>query len=83
MDKNNFSDLYSASRKDLYKYCRNLCGNDADAQDLMQQTYMKALENLEKLYDENFPALLRTIARNIFLDNLRKSKPEYFSEEEM
>ena len=68
MDKNNFSDLYSASRKDLYKYCRTLCGNDAD--DLMQQTYMKALENLEKLYDENFPAWLRSVARNIFLDNL-------------
>ena len=81
MDKNNFSDLYSASRNDLYKYCRSLCGNDADAQDLMQQTYLKALESIEKLYDENFPALLRTIARNIFLDNLRKSKPEYFSEE--
>ena len=82
MDKNNFSDLYSASRKDLYKYCCNLCGSDADAQDLMQQTYMKALENLEKLYDENFPAWLRSVARNIFLDNLRKSKHESVEEYE-
>ena len=79
MDRNNFSDLYSASQKDLYKYCRSLCGNDADAQDLMQQTYLKALENLEKLYDENFPAWLRSVARNIFLDNLRKSR--YSAEE--
>ena len=79
MDKNNFSDLYSASRKDLYKYCRSLCGNDADAQDLMQQTYLKALESIEKLYDENFPAWLCSVARNIFLDNLRKSR--YSAEE--
>ena len=79
MDRNNFSDLYSASQKDLYKYCRSLCGNDADAQDLMQQTYLKALENFKKLYDENFPAWLRSVARNIFLDNLRKSR--YSAEE--
>ena len=79
MDKNNFSDLYSASHKDLYKYCRSLCGNDADAQDLMQQTYLKALKSLEKLNDENLPAWLRSVARNIFLDNLRKSR--YSAEE--
>ena len=82
MDRNNFSDLYSASQKDLYKYCRSLCGNDADAQDLMQQTYLKALENFKKLYDENFPAWLRSVARNIFLDNLRKSKHESVEEYE-
>ena len=79
MDRNNFSDLYSASQKDLYKYCRSLCGNDADAQDLMQQTYLKALKSLEKLNDENLPAWLRSVARNIFLDNLRKSR--YSAEE--
>ena len=78
MDKNNFSDLYSASRKDLYKYCRNLCGNDSDAQDLVQQTYLKAWENFGFFRGENFSFWLRSIARNIFLDNLRKSKPEYF-----
>ena len=81
MDKNNFSGLYDASRKELYRYCRNLCGNDADAQDLVQQTYLKAWENFDKLYDENFPAWLRSVARNIFLDNLRKSKPDYLGEE--
>ena len=74
MDKNNFSDLYSASRKDLYKYCRTLCGNDSDAQDLMQQTYLKAWENFGFFRGENFSFWLRSIARNIFLDNLRKSK---------
>lgn len=77
MDKNNFSDLYSASRKDLYKYCRTLCGNDAD--DLMQQTYLKAWENFGSFRGENFSFWLRSIARNIFLDNLRKSR--YSAEE--
>ena len=76
---------YSVKEKGRFQWTRiifpiytaqaaGICGNDSDAQDLMQQTYMKALENLGKLYDENFPAWLRSVARNIFLDNLRKSK---------
>ena len=30
-DKDAFLEVYSSNRKNLYKYCRNLCGNDADA----------------------------------------------------
>ena len=81
MDKNKFSCLYDASRKELYGYCRNLCGNSHDAYDLMQQTYLKAWENFGKFDGRNFPSWLCSVARNIFLNNLRKSKPEYFSEE--
>ena len=81
MDKNNFSDLYKASHKDLYRYCRNLCGNDADAQDLMQQTYLKALENFDRFYDENFSFWLYSVARNIFFNNLKRNKFEYPTEE--
>ena len=81
MDKNNFSDLYSASQKDLYKYCLSLCGNDADAQDLMQQTYLKALENIDRFYDENLSFWLYSVARNIFLNNLKRNKFECPAEE--
>ena len=81
MDKNKFSCLYDASRKELYGYCRNLCGNSHDAYDLMQQTYLKAWENFGKFDGRNFPSWLCSVARNIFLNNLRKSKPEYFTEE--
>ncbi len=81
MDKNNFSNLYSASQKDLYKYCLSLCGNDADAQDLMQQTYLKALENIDRFYDENLSFWLYSVARNIFLNNLKRNKFECPAEE--
>ena len=80
MDKNNFSDLYSASRRDLYRYCFNLCGNDSDAQDLMQQTYLRAWQKIPGMKSENISSWLRSVARSIFLNNLKKSN-EYFIEE--
>ena len=80
MDKNNFSRLYDSNRKELYRYCFKLCGNIEDAQDLMQQTYLRAWENFDRLYDENFSAWLYSIAKNIFLNSLRKSKHESVEE---
>ena len=65
MDKNNFSDLYSASQKDLYKYCLSLCGK----------------ENIDRFYDENLSFWLYSVARNIFLNNLKRNKFECPAEE--
>ena len=80
-DKNAFSEIYNGNRSSLYKYCRNLCGDSHDTDDLMQQTYLRAWQKISEIKSENVSSWLRTIARNIFLNNLRKSKPEYFSEE--
>ena len=79
-DKDAFSEIYSASRKDLYRYCRNLCGNDSDAQDLMQQTCLRAWQKIPEMKSENVSSWLRSVARSIFLNNLKKSN-EYFIEE--
>ena len=79
-DKDAFLEVYSSNRKNLYKYCRNLCGNDADAQDLMQQTYLRAWLKIPGMKSENISSWLRSVARSIFLNNLKKSN-EYFIEE--
>ena len=79
-DKDAFSEIYSTSRKDLYRYCRNLCGNDSDAQDLMQQTCLRAWQKIPEMKSENVSSWLRSVARSIFLNNLKKSN-EYFIEE--
>ena len=78
-NKKTFPEIYGESRKNLYKYCRVLCGDDAD--DLMQQTYLKAWENFGRFDGNNPSAWLRSIARSIFLNNLRKNKPQDFIEE--
>ena len=81
MDKESFSALYNASRKELYGYCRKLCGNSHDADDLMQQTYLKAWENFDKFDGRNLSSWLCSIARNTFLNNLRNVRNESLIDE--
>ena len=81
MKRNDFFYLYSTDRKDLYRYCRSLCGNEFDADDLMQQTYLRAFENFDKFDGRNFHSWLCSVAKNIFLNNLKRSKFEYLTEE--
>ena len=81
-DKDAFSEIYRHTHKELYRYCRNLCGNDFDADDLMQQVYLTAWTKINQFCGENISSWLRSVAHNAFLDNLKKKRPEYSSEEE-
>lgn len=57
----------------VYRYCRRMLGNDADALDASQTVFMQALESLRKgCAVENEEAWLRGIARNRCLDRLRR-----------
>lgn len=60
-------------RPDLFRYCRRLTGNLWDAEDLVQETLLKAFAKLSHiLYSIKSPRayLLRT-ASNLWIDNLR------------
>ena len=81
-DKNAFSEIYRQTCKELHKYCRNLCGNNFDADDLMQQVYLTAWTKINQFCGDNISSWLRSIAHNTFLDNLKKKRPEYLSDEE-
>ncbi len=43
------TELYTVYRAELLKYCCMVCGNISDAEDLLQETFMKALSNLDLL----------------------------------
>ena len=43
------AELYTVYRTELLKYCCMICGNVSDAEDLLQETFMKALSNLDLL----------------------------------
>ena len=81
-DKAAFSEIYRQTCKELHKYCRNLCGNDFDADDLMQQVYLTAWKKINQFCGENISSWLRSIARNTFLNNLKKATLQYSSDEE-
>jgi RNA polymerase sigma-70 factor (ECF subfamily) len=57
----------------LYRYALALTRNRADALDLVQSTYERALRRgLAGVGPEQLPAWLMTIARNQFLDQVRR-----------
>ena len=75
--------LYEATHQQVYYSIRKLVGNDEDAADLAQETYIKVLTNLDKLSEPMaFPKWCRTIAVNLTRDHLKRSKPVLFSTDE-
>jgi RNA polymerase sigma-70 factor, ECF subfamily len=61
----------------LRPYARSLCGNKADADDLVQETLVRAIEYVSSYRDgTNMRAWLFTIMRNRFFTNARKRARE-------
>ena len=75
-DKNQGLDLFIAKYKiPLYKLCINLHRNNANAEDLFQDTWIKAFKYMNDFdTSKNFKPWLFTIAINLFKDNYRKVK---------
>ncbi|MDR2257208.1 MAG: sigma-70 family RNA polymerase sigma factor [Arthrobacter sp.] len=56
----------------LARLAYRLTGNRADAEDLVQETYVRALRALERFTPGSVDAWLRRIATNLFLDSARR-----------
>ena len=65
--------IYKQYQRELYLYLYGLCHNHAVAEDLMQDTFLKAFLTLQDGHP-NFRAWLYMVARNLFLDYIRKEK---------
>ena len=61
-------------QNNLQYFATKLTGNHEDANDLIQDTYLKALVNREKYEDDtNLKAWTFTIMKNTFINNYRKN----------
>jgi RNA polymerase sigma-70 factor, ECF subfamily len=59
----------------LYSYAMVLTRNHAEAEDLVQETYVRAMQAMRKLRaDSNIKGWLFTILRNIWFNQLRKRR---------
>ena len=59
---------------ELHRFAMKLTADREEADDLLQETSLKALDNEEKYTpDTNFKGWMYTIMRNIFINNYRKT----------
>lgn len=69
----NFEERLMGLQDNLKNFAYQLTANREDAEDLLQDTTLKALDNQEKyLENVNFKGWVFTIMKNIFINNYRK-----------
>lgn len=74
MKANSFQQKILGLQGNLLSFAYQLTTNRDEAQDLLQDTTLKALDNEEKFVDNvNFKGWLFTIMRNIFINNYRQN----------
>jgi RNA polymerase sigma-70 factor (ECF subfamily) len=69
-----FQKLYETNAKDVYRYAYWLTGNSFDAEDITSETMVRAWTRFNKIRTETLKAYLFKIARNVYLQQLRKRK---------
>ena len=78
-----FDEIYRLYSADLYRFILNLCKNESLAMDIMQDTMLRAIENISKFKGNcSIKTYLFTIARNLYLDTLKKSENKNISSDE-
>ena len=80
MEKEIFKQLYQKYRKELYLYLYSLCKNESLAEDLLQETFLKALLSLPDDHT-NMRAWLYLVARNLFFNYYHREKEKVPLEE--
>ena len=75
--ENTFKTSVIGMQRNLMSFALKLTSNPEEAQDLVQDTTLKALKNEEKFVeDTNLKGWMMTIMRNIFINNYRKNVRE-------
>lgn len=82
-DKNAFCVLYCQTKSAVYAYALSILHNQADAEDAMQETYLKVRGAAHLYQPQGKPlAWILTITRNICLMKYRQQKRQFFCPEE-
>ena len=78
-DQNAFSDLVKEYSRKIYRVAKNITRNDEDAEDVLQETFLKAYEHLPGFQrNSKFYTWIVRIAVNESLMKLRKRKGNRF-----
>lgn len=69
----NFHELYSSYAADVYRFAYWLAGENAEAEDITSETFIRAWVHHDTIRTETLKAYLFTIARNLYLEDKRNS----------
>ena len=75
MDKEIIHSLFETYQREIYLYLYSLSGNRDLAEDLLQETFLKAILALPDSHS-NIRAWLYKVARNLFYNTVRKQSKE-------
>ena len=79
-----FNQLAEAYGTDLYRYAMWICGNDALAKDLVQETYLRAWKALDSLNDlKAAKSWLITILRREYARTFERKVPKFTDVEDV
>lgn len=81
MEQTILKQLYEKYQKEIYLYLLSLCKNRQLAEDLLQETFLKAILSLSE-HHTNMRAWLYRVARNLYL-NARKKERRLISLEDV
>jgi RNA polymerase sigma-70 factor (ECF subfamily) len=75
-DARAFGELYERYRQPLYRYCLARSNSPHEAEDLVSDVFLRAMESLARYRDQGLPfiAFLYRVARNAAVDRHRKDK---------
>ena len=74
-DNSAVMEFYNRFYKDVYYICYKITENEKDAEDVTQETLIKAIEKIDNLKEpEKISAWLKVIANNLSLNYLKKNR---------
>jgi RNA polymerase sigma-70 factor (ECF subfamily) len=78
-----FESLYRRHAPELFRYVLRLCGNRAEAEDVVSETFVRALNANANVRAATARAYLFAIARNCYLQGLRRKARQVPLDEEL
>lgn len=76
-----FHILYHSYANKVYRFCLRMLGDQEQAEDAFQETFMRVYESRETFHGNNFAAWLFVIARNTCYNYIRSRKEQIPFEE--
>lgn len=73
MDKKLLQQFYETFRQELYLYLCSLCHDSQLAEDLLQETFLKAILSLQDSHT-NVRAWMYLVARNLYFNHIKKER---------